>query len=632
MKMKFLIILGYFTFSLQAQNDNIEELKKNDFFENVNSIVLKQEHKIDVTSQNSMNVKENKRVLILNELGLRNLDSYLYYDPNTKIKNLQLQIFLTTQAKPLKVFKEKDFKDSNANDGFSVVTDSRVKSLDYQHLSSYPFIAEYSYEYTTSNTAQIPGFYPLNHTFENVISYNYTINFPENLGLKSLEHNFVNQPIEVTKNSNSINYKVTNLKFKEREQLAVEYKKNNPYAQFGLQKFNLEGVNGEVATWKDFGVWYHKNFILNQQELLPQTVQKVKELTQNISDPLQKAKILYEYMQSKTRYISVQLGVGGFKPFPAKYVDQKGIGDCKALSNYMMALLKAADVESFVTIVKAGNTLEDIREDLVSVQGNHMILALPYGSEYKFLECTSQTNPFAYQGDFTDNRNVIIIKPDGAIIYKTPASDSSLNKEITKGKLVFDLQGSVETSFSNSYYGIEYENYNEFYLLEKDKQNASLKSRYSLLKNIDHITYNFQDNKDAIVYKEDITLKTKPFIKVMGNQYIIPLNIVNPILYNLKTYKNRESDFYLGRGTTHETEFTIELPVGAIITFVPESKTVKSEFGEYNLSISNQNNSILLKRTFIDKGGYFSKDKYEALRKFYEEISLIESAKLTYKI
>ena len=65
-------------------------------------------------------------------------------------------------------------------------------------------------------------------------------------------------------------------------------------------------------------------------------------------------------MQNNTRYISIQLGIGGWRPFEAAYVASKGYGDCKALSNYMYSLLKEAGILSYYTLVKAGAGEEDI--------------------------------------------------------------------------------------------------------------------------------------------------------------------------------------------------------------------------------------------------------------------------------
>jgi hypothetical protein len=60
-------------------------------------------------------------------------------------------------------------------------------------------------------------------------------------------------------------------------------------------------------------------------------------------------------------------------------VDRLGYGDCKGLTNYTKALLEAVDVPSYNTILYGDSYKKDIESDFVSMQGNHMILAIPYG-------------------------------------------------------------------------------------------------------------------------------------------------------------------------------------------------------------------------------------------------------------
>src|SRR5690554_7717907 len=103
----------------------------------------------------------------------------------------------------------------------------------------------------------------------------------------------------------------------------------------------------------------------------------MRKLVENESDTRKKAEKIYKYVQDRTRYVSIQLGIGGWKPMNAKDVDRLGYGDCKALANYTKALLDAVDSPSYYSIIHNSPTKRDVTQDFVSMQGNHGILAIP---------------------------------------------------------------------------------------------------------------------------------------------------------------------------------------------------------------------------------------------------------------
>jgi transglutaminase-like putative cysteine protease len=104
---------------------------------------------------------------------------------------------------------------------------------------------------------------------------------------------------------------------------------------------------------------------------------EIQQITANCKTPLEKMEKIYGLLQQKTRYISVQLGIGGWQPFDATYVAEKGYGDCKALSNFTKAMLEVVGIPSYYTIIRAGENATEINPAFPANQFNHAILCVP---------------------------------------------------------------------------------------------------------------------------------------------------------------------------------------------------------------------------------------------------------------
>src|SRR4051794_16199064 len=117
-----------------------------------------------------------------------------------------------------------------------------------------------------------------------------------------------------------------------------------------------------MNTWNDFGKFIYE---LNKgRDQLPDAmVKKVQEMTANAATTQDKIRILYKYLQDNTRYVSIQLGIGGFQTMEAASVAKTGYSDCKGLSNYMYSLLKAAGIPSNYALVNSGDGDQAMLED-----------------------------------------------------------------------------------------------------------------------------------------------------------------------------------------------------------------------------------------------------------------------------
>jgi len=595
--------------------------------ESADAVVRLDETEITISGRESMKVKKHRIVTVLNEKGLSDVKASEYFDNSTRVNDIEAIVY-NTSGEQIKKIKRKDFKEVSETEG-SVATDGKSLNLDYTPVQ-YPFTIEYTSEVSTSNTAFIPRWMPVHGLYAGIERSSITVTCNSGLGFKYKEYNFGKDiPLEKQESGSTITFSVSNIPPVKREEYSPSFDRIMPYVLFGLDKFHLEGVDGEAMSWENFGSWIYNNLLAGTDELPEETTNKIKELVGNETDPLKKAKIVYEYVQNKTRYISIQLGIGGWKPMRAKDVDRLGYGDCKALTNYTRALLKAVGVDSYYTIVYGDRYKRDIIKDFVSMQGNHVILAIPHNDDYVWLECTSQVLPFGFQGDFTDDRTALLVKPDKGELVHTGVYKLEGNTQISKGSYTVTDAGAITGSIRIASRGTQYDN--KFFLegRAQDELDKFYKSAFSHINNLKLKKTALTNDKDSKEFIEDIALEAESYCNKSGSRLIFAINAFNQYTDIPQRYRNRKNPFEILRGFHDTDEITINLPAGYTMEAKPDNVTVTDKFGEYRAEYITVNpGQVLYKRSLLVKEGYYESDEYENYRLFREKIARYDNAKI----
>lgn len=631
MKLKFFTcFLLLSTFFLSAQKLEYSILTIPDSLKlNANAVIRSSQLNIDISSQKSMMVKTAVVITVLNELGLRSLDLYENYDRNRKINKIEATVY-DSFGKEIKTYRRKDFKDTSVADGVSIFNDNRALYLDYTPIN-YPFTMVFETEIETSNTAFIPAWSPMEGYLESVEKTALTITFKPELVLKSKELNFQDQYlIEKKESPTSISYLAKNLLAKKREELSPSFTDVFPMVYFSLENFSLENVAGKATNWTEFGKWYYESLLADTEEIPEETQLKIKQLIGDEKNTLEIAKIIYKYVQEKTRYVSVQVGIGGWKPMLAKDVDKLGYGDCKALTNYTRSLLKVVGIPSYFTLVYAGaDNKRDISNDIASVQGNHAILTLPTDKGWVWLECTSQIQPFGFQGDFTDDRNVLLIKPEGGEIVRTQTFTETDNLRTLKGSYQITPDGDLKGKVKIISKGLQYDNYFGRERESHEDQVETYKEEFSNINNLTIKKISFNNNPKTIEFVEDLELEAEGYAQNSGGKLLFALNAFDQSSYVPKKHRTREFSFEMSRGYTDETVIEITLPEGFVVEAKPDGIILENEFGNYKIEFQIVSpTQVLCKRKLTIKKGLYDKTKYETYRKFRETVAKNDNSKI----
>ncbi|MBP2283277.1 transglutaminase-like putative cysteine protease [Flavobacterium sp. CG_23.5] len=575
-----------------------------------------------------MNIKTKRVVTVLNEKGLGAIQASEYYSKTASIKSIEAVVY-DVLGNEIKKIKRKDFRDQSAVSGSTLFSDDRIIYLNYTPIQ-YPFTVIFESELETSNTAFIPQWYPVADYFVSIEKSILNVSYPPDLGFKKMESNFYNFKIKKTIDTPSqLSYTAANIPAQKEEDYSPSFNSIFPKVMMGLELFHLENVDGTAKTWEAFGKWYSDKILTGTTELPEETKAKMKALVGDEKDPIKKAKLIYDYVQKKSRYVNISIGIGGWKPMLAGDVDRLGYGDCKALTNYTKALLNAVDVPSYNTILYGNPRKKDIEKDFVSMQGNHMILSIPNGDNYVWLECTSQDTPFGYQGTFTDDRNVLIMKPSGGEIVHTKIYEDKGNTQVSKGNYTIAENGDFSGKISIVSEGSQYNRKADVENMQPTDKELHYKEYWDNINNLKLEKITFTNDKEKIRFTENAGINAINYGSISANKMMFVLNAYNQFSGNIKRIRNRINPLEIQRGFVDTDEIEVKLPVGFNIEFLPAGFELDSKFGAYKTEIVKKDASNLIyKRTLFIKKGIYSNKEYDEYRLFIEQISRNDNAKI----
>ena len=623
---KSILLLFFFNISVQAQEKFTILTIPDELKENANAVIRRHQTDITINSRRPMTIKEERIVTVLNEYGQEDVVAMEYFNEASKVKSIEAVIY-NAFGNEVKKIKRKDFRERAVTDGFSVITDNRVLYMDYTP-TQYPYTVHYTSEVETENTAFFDPWVPLHGNYASTEYAGISIAYKPELGFKYKTYNFPDGILKKEESTGSLKLSVEKLAATRREEYAPGFLQIAPYAVFGLEKFNLEGVEGDAASWEALGSWMYNSLLTGTDELPAETVQKIKQLTANASSNMEKARIVYEYMQGKTRYISIQLGIGGWKPMQAKDVDRLGYGDCKALTNYTRSLLKAVGVESYYSVVYGDSDKRDLREDFVSMQGNHAILAIPDNNKLVWLECTSQDLPFGFQGAFTADRKVLIVTPEGGRIVRTRVYNDEGNTQVSLGSYTLTENGGITGAVTFTSAGLQYDDKYGLQSASPDDIKRIYKKRFGYINNIMLENTALNHSKDKQQITEEIKLSAESYASKSGNRIIFAINAFNQSTSVPQRYRDRKMPFEVTEGYHDTDEVTINLPDGFIIEAKPENTVITEKFGEYRAEYVMVNEKqILYRRSLLVKSGLYDSADYEDYRQFCDKVARQDNAK-----
>ena len=597
---------------------------------NANAIIRFDELHVIIKDIDKAIIKHKWAITIFNEDGNKFARYLNGYNKLISLSDISGKLF-DSEGKLLQKIKKKDILDLSATDEETLIDDLRMKQFTF-YCKRFPYTVEFEDEEVRNGIFFLPYWQPINSEFLSLQQSKFIIETPSDYKLRYKQFNYLSQPSIETK-SNSIQiytWEQTNRPAIEGEIWQPALDELITKVVIAPTKFLIGGINGEMNSWNNLGKFL--NILCKDRRELPEKMrQEVHKIADMLPTKKEKVTALYNYLQQNTRYISIQLGIGSWQPLEAKFVAEKKFGDCKALSNFMVSLLKEVGINANYVLVKAGkNETFNLKEDFPSPYFNHAIVCVPDTKDTTWLECTSQTISCGYLGSFTGNRKVLMLTDTGAIVVLTPKYRAKDNLKITNITAIINDDGTLKSEINTIYTGFKQEKIQSIFNSSTQKERDEYYNH-----KYDFPTYNVEnislkETKGKIpVLNEHLNIISPNYATITGKRLFIQPNLLNKEK-KLTANNDRKFDIVFSDSYIDIDSIKINIPQGYRLESKPKDMKLDNKFGNYSIQYLVKDNYIELIRKCEMNEQRFPPTDYFNLTKFYEEMSIADNSNMVF--
>ncbi|MCF2516127.1 DUF3857 and transglutaminase domain-containing protein [Dyadobacter sp. CY351] len=600
-----------------------------------NAVVRLDEDFFEIISKAEARHKKRTVVTILNEKGENEYGQLLVgYDKFTKITDIS-GILYDAGGKVQKKLKNADITDYGYGGGGDNITDARVKLADFGKKSyAYPYTIEFNYETKEKNMMFYPRWMPLSDEKTAVERAQFTIKTPADFKFRYKEYNGVN-PVMKTKEeggSDIYTWVVRNQPVsKTTDFYPLPMIDHMPLVLAAPSDFEVQDYQGNFNTWADFGKFYH-TLNAGRDVLPPATITEIKSVIKDAKTDREKVEKLYKWMQTRSRYVSIQLGIGGWQTIDAMTVANKGYGDCKALSNFTVAALRQAGIPAYVALIKAGSEAM-MKPDFPSSQFNHVIACAIVAKDTMWLECTSQTTTPNFMGTFTGSRYALLVTPEGGKLVQTPVYKSHQNTRKSRANVNLDEGGNGQVEVHTLYAGLQQESRNSvFHNGSKEEQKKWLMNQINL-PSLDLQRFELLEGRETEpTITEKLSLNVRNCATKTGSRLFIKPTLLSRG-FELPAISERTTDFYLPGSVydfTDSDTVSYVIPANYKLETTLPSFQINSVFGTYESKTVLENSKLLCSRKVVMNGGRYNAKDFPAWIDFLKKMRKADRAQVVF--
>ncbi len=576
------------------------------------AIVLRDDTHLVLNRNGKVQETVRREVQVLGPAGQEDYGTLvLGYDSFRRVRKMEGEV-LGADGQRLRKLRRSDVEDNPATASFSLYDDNRIRVGRLFH-DAYPYTIVWEYEVEHEGLLNWPTWYPQRGE-DPVLHASLTVEVPNDVTLRYLPERLGIEPeIQETRGQQVFRW-AGMFPGVAYEPLGPPWRDQIPALHLTTDTFEMDGHAGRLDSWAGLGHWYD-GLTAGRDDLPPEAVADVQRLTEGIDDPRERARLVYEYLQQTTRYVSVQLGIGGWQPFPASYVHERRYGDCKALTNYLAALLKAVDVTAYPALI--GHDRPDLTPDFPRNAFNHVVLYVPLSDGDLWLEATSQTAPFGTLGAGSEDRWTLVTEPGSGRLVRTPIREATDNAQLRQAEVQLSSGGQAAVRSTMRVTGHQLSRLRNVLAARSPQEQEDWWLRRLGLPAAD-LGVAFDANEGTVAS----SFAVPRYATRAGSRLLFRPNLIERWTSVPPPFEDRTQPIDLGYAFADTDSLRFVLPTGYEVEALPEPVLVETPFARYAMTVALDDEGRLVYVRHVEvHGSRLPPEDYDAYRTFVAAVT-----------
>jgi tetratricopeptide (TPR) repeat protein len=377
------------------------------------------------------------------------------------------------------------------------------------------------------------------------------------------------------------------------------------------------------ATWDDVGRWYWglvKGQLLVDDAIEAGVEKALAELPKDASER-DKIAALYRHVIRSTRYVGLEFGIHGYKPYRTTDIYNRRFGDCKDKASLLKVMLAQIGVDSHLVLVRTRDlgTIGDAPASLSVF--NHAIVHVPKYDLY--MDGTAEhSGAFELPGGDQGASVLVIEDGKGASFRTIPFDKPTANQTSYMQVISLSADGNAKVDHEMTLFGVSAASWRATLEAEGQREELLTKQLAGTFPGTKVVSASFPGITDPLApvqVKAELTIPGWAQVQGQGLRFRLLGHEVQ-LQRAVAPQAKRNHPLVLGVPNREVRTLQYELPRGMSFSQVPKPARIDSPFGSFELKVEAKDRTATVTTTIEFTRSRVEPDEYLKFRDFLREI------------